>query len=104
MIGFDRSALVAHLTCGTGSQNANRVVVRFMTKVFWSILSKSRTRQARALIFRIITKSNDNKRRHGGASRVPETQGSKVKEWHGHPARGPRSTCACPIELGPYPI
>src|SRR5215471_17663672 len=68
MIGFDRSALVAHPTCGTGSQNVNRVVVRFMTKVFWSILSKIRTRQAETLIFRIITKPNDNKRPCEGAS------------------------------------
>jgi len=47
MIGFDRSALVANPTCGIGNQNVNRVVtVRFMTKVFRSILSKVRTRQA----------------------------------------------------------
>ena len=48
MIGFDRSALVANPTCGIGNQNVNRVVVRFMTKVFRSILSKVRTRQALA--------------------------------------------------------
>src|SRR5215472_1498583 len=68
MIGFDRSALVAHPTCGTGNQNVNRVVVRFMTKVFWSILSKIRTRQAEGSSF-VITKPNDNKRSCKGASR-----------------------------------
>src|SRR2546428_9102621 len=42
MIGFDRSALVASPdSSGFANQNVNRVVVRFITKVFWSILSKS---------------------------------------------------------------
>jgi hypothetical protein len=42
MIGFDRSALVANPASGTGNQNVDRVVtVRFMTKVFRSILSKN---------------------------------------------------------------
>jgi len=52
MIGFDRSALVANPSVGTGNQNVNRVVVlRFMTKVFRSILSKIRIRQAWCLSF-----------------------------------------------------
>jgi len=41
MIGFDRSAFAANLdVSGFGDQNVNRVVVRFMTKVFRSFLSK----------------------------------------------------------------
>src|ERR1700741_1476893 len=57
MIGFDRSALVANPACGTGNQNVNRVVaVRFMTKVFRSILSKIRTEQAFDLLVLIIAK------------------------------------------------
>jgi len=40
-IGFDRSAFAASPdSSGFGNQNVNRVNVRFMTKVFRSILSK----------------------------------------------------------------
>ena len=43
MIGFDRSAFVAGPLCGLGNQNVNRVCVRFMTKVFRSVLPKIRS-------------------------------------------------------------
>ena len=42
-IGFDRSAFVANRHKVAGNQKVkNRVNVRFMTKVFWSIPSKVR--------------------------------------------------------------
>jgi len=41
MIGFDRSAFAASPDMsGFGNQNVHRVNVRFMTKVFRSVLSK----------------------------------------------------------------
>jgi len=44
MIGFDRSAFAANPDLSRfGNQNVNRVNVRFMTKVFRSILSKIET-------------------------------------------------------------
>ena len=40
MIGFDRSAFDAGPSLWAGNQNVNRVNVRFITKVFRSILPK----------------------------------------------------------------
>src|SRR6266508_778031 len=46
LIGSDRSAFAASRHKVAGNQKLkNRVVVRFMTKVFWSILSKIRNPQ-----------------------------------------------------------
>jgi len=69
MIGFDRSALVARPP-GANQNVKSRIVgiVRLITKVFRSFLSKVRNRQAQGLSRRIIAKADNNKAFCGRAS------------------------------------
>ena len=75
MIGFDRSAFAASPELsGFGNQNVNRVNVRFMTKVFRSILSKFEPDKTSRSSVVLITKSNLSKAFPSGASTVKTSQ------------------------------